>query len=96
MAALSCNDLTIWILDPKMSETNGKIKNVGVGFIQIGAVKRHRRAIKDCKVCNRRPVLEIPKIFDRMTMTFGCTILNETNVNIFFILSLVSHILGSR
>jgi hypothetical protein len=35
------------------------------------------------------------QIFDRMTMTFGCTDLNETKANI-FILSLVSHIFGSR
>jgi hypothetical protein len=30
-----------------MSETIGKIKNIGVGFIQIGAAKSHRHAIKD-------------------------------------------------
>jgi hypothetical protein len=30
-----------------MSETMDKIKNIGVDFIQIGAAKIHRRAIKD-------------------------------------------------
>jgi hypothetical protein len=34
-------------LDPKLCETMGKIKNIGVGFIQIGAAKSHRHAIKD-------------------------------------------------
>jgi hypothetical protein len=30
-----------------MSETRLKIKNIGVGFIQIGAAKSHHRAIRD-------------------------------------------------
>jgi hypothetical protein len=32
-----------------------------------------------------------PKIFDRMTMTFGCTDLNETNAHIFYFESSFTH-----
>jgi hypothetical protein len=38
-----------------MSETGLKIKNIGVGFIQTGAVKSHRRAIKDFENLEKRP-----------------------------------------
>jgi hypothetical protein len=30
-----------------MSKTMGQIKNIGVGFIQVGAAKSYRHAIKD-------------------------------------------------
>jgi hypothetical protein len=65
----------------------GKIKHIGLGFIQIGAAKSHRHAIKDFWKHRKRPSVAYP---DRMTMTFGCTDLNETNAIIFCILSLVS------
>jgi hypothetical protein len=38
-----------------MSETIGKITNIGVGFIQIGAAKSHRRTIKDFWKPRKRP-----------------------------------------
>jgi hypothetical protein len=65
-----------------MSESMGKIKNIGVGFIQIGAAKINRHAcfLETSKNVRRLHTL---KIFDRMPMTFDCTDLNKTNANTF-------------
>jgi hypothetical protein len=43
MAALSCIDLIINI--QRYVELDSKLKNIGVGFIQIGAAKSHRHML---------------------------------------------------
>jgi hypothetical protein len=53
-----------------MSENRLKIKNIDIGFIQIGAAKSHQRFVK---LATDGRFSRFPKIFDRTTMTFGCT-----------------------
>jgi hypothetical protein len=43
-------------LDPKIGETRCKIKNIGVGIIQIGHSKHRRSAIKHLLSMQPRPV----------------------------------------
>jgi hypothetical protein len=93
MAALSCIDLIIYI-GPKMSETRLKLKNIGVGFIQIGTVKSHCRSSLDQRFLETSKIgrrLRSLQIFDRVSMTCGCTGLNETNANIFCLESSFTH-----
>jgi hypothetical protein len=93
MAALSCNDLIFDHLDPRIFKTRLKIKKYWHWFIQISAGKSHRRAIKDFWKAPKTAVGCI--LHKSLTMTFGCTDLNETNANIFYFESSL-HIFGSR